>query len=633
DKFVIMFIDDILIYSKNKEDHEKHLKTILELLKNEKLYAKFSKCDFWLKSIQFLSHVIDSNGVHVDPARVKAIRNWYAPIMPKEVRQLLGLVGYYQRFIEGFLLISKPLFKLTQKNKKYEWGMEEEEAFQTLKPKLCSAPILALPEGTKNFIVYCNASLKGFGAVLMQREKVIAYASRQLKKHKENYTTHDLELGTKELNMRQRRWIELLSDYDCEIRYHPIQTNLPEKILEAQTEAMKEENVKAENLGRLLKPIFEIRSNGIRYFKGRLWLPLFGGIRDMIMHESHKSKYSIHPRRIGPVAYKLELPEKLCGIHNTFYVSNLKKCLADENLVIPLEDIQLDDKLHFIEEPMEIMDREVLPSLREKHDEFMSWELVKRWPSKRDPSSIEESIAAMSENISKLTASTNLNNDKILANQAASSLQLENLGKQLATQNEQTANLIATVNQPLQRTTQMPLPTAPPPNRDLQIHPPKLNLPAFDGTNPLDWLFQADQYFSFYNNTPPQRLAMVAFYLSGDALCWHKYLYNNNLLTTWEAFTRALETRFGPSSYDNYQAALFKLKQTSTCGAAASVIDGGSKYPMANIAVGNLSKEAKAFTVSLYSENVPSNVEQTLKSKGWKDAINVEMDALIRSET
>nr|GEX27014.1 retrotransposon Gag protein [Tanacetum cinerariifolium] len=148
-------------------------------------------------------------------------------------------------------------------------------------------------------------------------------------------------------------------------------------------------------------------------------------------------------------------------------------------------------------------------------------------PPKRDPPSTKESIAAMSENISKL----------------------------FTAQYEQTANLIATP------------PTTPPPNRDLQIRPPKLNLPAFDGTNPLDWLFQADQYFSFYNITPPQRLAMVAFYLSGDAFSWHKYLYNNNLLTTWEAFTRALETRFGPSSYDNHQTALFKLKQTSTVAA------------------------------------------------------------------
>nr|GEU98436.1 reverse transcriptase domain-containing protein [Tanacetum cinerariifolium] len=438
-----------------------------------------------------------SNGVHVDPAKWKLSE---IGLHRHGRRQFLGLAGYYRRFIDGFSLISKPLSKLTQKNKKYECG---------------------------------------FGAVLMQREK-------------------------KQLNMRQRRWIELLSDYDCEIRYHP------EKILEAQTEAIKEENVKAENLGRLLKPTFKIRSNGIRCFKGRLWLLLFRGIRDMIMHESHKSKYSIHPgsdkmyqdlkklywwpnikadiatfvskcltcakvkaehqnpfgllqqpkipkwkwekitmdfvsgllrtpsgydsiwvivdcltksahllpmkktdsieklaqrylkeivcrhgvpvsiisdrdslftsrfwktlqealgtqlnmstayhpetdsqsertiqmledmlracvidfgnsdmvmlkvlpwkgiirfgkhgklspRYIGPfeiierissVAYKLELPEKLYGIHNTFHVFNLKKCLEDENIVIPLQEIQLDDKLHFIEEPIEIMDRE-----------------------------------------------------------------------------------------------------------------------------------------------------------------------------------------------------------------------------------------------------------------------------------
>ncbi|GJZ32684.1 putative reverse transcriptase domain-containing protein [Tanacetum coccineum] len=195
DKFVIVFIDDILIYSKNKDEHKEHLKAILELLKKEKLYAKFSKCDFWLESVQFLGHVIDSKGVHVDPAKIEAIKNWATPTTPTEVRQFLGLAGYYRRFIEGFSLISKPLTKLTQKNKKYEWSEDEEEAFELLKQKLCCAPILALPEGSEDFVVYCDASLKGFGAVLMQREKVIAYASRQLRTHEENYTTHDLELG------------------------------------------------------------------------------------------------------------------------------------------------------------------------------------------------------------------------------------------------------------------------------------------------------------------------------------------------------------------------------------------------------------------------------------------------------
>ncbi|GJY49768.1 putative reverse transcriptase domain-containing protein [Tanacetum coccineum] len=602
DKFVIVFIDDILIYSKNDEEHEKHLRIILELLKEEKLYAKFSKCDFWLDSVQFLGHVIDRSGVHVDPAKIEAIKSWAAPTTPTE-------------------------------------GSEEEEAFQTLKQKLCNAPILALPEGTEDFIVYCDASLKGYGAVLMQREKVIAYASRQLKVHEENYTTHDLELGAvifalrlwrhylygtkcvvftdhkslqyilnqKELNLRQRRWIELLSDYDCEIRYHPgkgnvvadalsrkerdkplrvralmmtVHNNLPKQIREAQKEAMKRKNVRAENLGRLIKPIFEFRPDGTRCFGNRVWLPRYGGLRDLVMHESHKSKYSIHPgsdkmyqdlkllywwpnmkadiatyvskcltcakvkaehqklsgllqqaeipvwkweritmdfvsglprtpsgydtiwvivdrltksahflpmkktdsmekltrlylkerealrtnldmstayhpqtdgqsertiqtledmlhtpyealdgrkcrspvcwsevgdsqltglelirdttekivqiknrllaahsrqksyadkkrrklspryicpfkvlARIGPVAYTLELPEKLKGIHSTFHVLNLKKCLAESEVVVPLEEIQLDDKLHMIEELVEIIDKEETDSM------------------------------------------------------------------------------------------------------------------------------------------------------------------------------------------------------------------------------------------------------------------------------
>ncbi|GJW45759.1 putative reverse transcriptase domain-containing protein [Tanacetum coccineum] len=220
---------------RTKKSMGSNLNIVLELLKKERLYAKFSKCDFWLDSVQYMGHVIDSSGVHVDPTKIKAIKSWAAPTTPTEVRQFLGLAGYYRRFIE-----------------------EEEEAFQTLKQKLFSAPILALPEGTKYYMVYCDASLKGYGAVLMQREKVIAYASRQLKVHEKNYTTHDLELGAavftlrlwrhylygtkcvvftdhkslqyilnqKELNLRQRRWIELLSDYDCEIRYHPGKSNV-----------------------------------------------------------------------------------------------------------------------------------------------------------------------------------------------------------------------------------------------------------------------------------------------------------------------------------------------------------------------------------------------------------------------
>nr|GEX89073.1 retrovirus-related Pol polyprotein from transposon 17.6 [Tanacetum cinerariifolium] len=409
-----------------------------------------------------------TRGVHVDPAKIKAIKTWTSLTMP------------------------------TEKNKKYEWGKEEEKAFQTLKQKLCSASILALPEGIEDFVMYCDALLKGYGSVLMQREKVIAYASRQLRVHEENYTTHDLELGAvvfavrlwrhylygtkcvvftnhkslqyilnqKELNLRQRRWIELFSDYDYEIRYHPgkanvvadtltlmmtVYNNLPKKIREAQKEAMKE-----------------------------------NGLRNLVMHESRKSKYSIHPgsnkmyqdlkllywwlnmkaniatqvrkdyygfceqtaknaespicwskvgdsqltcpelipemtekivqiknrlltarsrqksyakplelevgdmvllkvfpwkgvvrfgkrkklspcyigpfrivARVGHVAYTLELPKELKGVHSTFHVLNLKKCSAKGNIVISMNEIQLNDKLHMIDELVEVVDRKI----------------------------------------------------------------------------------------------------------------------------------------------------------------------------------------------------------------------------------------------------------------------------------
>ncbi|GKC27563.1 putative reverse transcriptase domain-containing protein [Tanacetum coccineum] len=169
DKFIIVFIDDILIYSRNKEEHANHLRIILELLKKEKLYAKFSKCDFWIHIVQFLGHLIDSQGLHVDPAKIEAVKNWASPTTPIEIHQFLGLAGYYQRFIKDFSKIAKSLTELTQKNKKCIWGKDQETAFQLLKQKLCEAPMLALPEGNDDFVVYCDASLQGLGAILMQR--------------------------------------------------------------------------------------------------------------------------------------------------------------------------------------------------------------------------------------------------------------------------------------------------------------------------------------------------------------------------------------------------------------------------------------------------------------------------------
>ncbi|GJU85493.1 putative reverse transcriptase domain-containing protein [Tanacetum coccineum] len=289
-RYLLPRIDD-LFDQLQEEEHEVHLKTILDLLKKEKLYAKFSKCEFWLKEVQFLGHVVNRDGIHVDPSK-----------------------------------IAKPLTLLTQKNKTYVWGDKQDEAFQILKEKLCNASVLALPDGPDDFMVYCDASKQGFGCVLMQRGKVIAYASRQLKIHENNYTTHDLELGAyifdqKELNMRQRRWIELLSDYECEIKYHlgkanvvadslrrkerlkprrvrvmsiTIHSGLKTKILEAQSEASKDLKASTEWL-RGLERHFEQRDDGEIYFFDHIWIPSVGGVRKLIMDEAHTSRYSVHP--------------------------------------------------------------------------------------------------------------------------------------------------------------------------------------------------------------------------------------------------------------------------------------------------------------------------------------------------
>ncbi|KAI3813856.1 hypothetical protein L1987_18591 [Smallanthus sonchifolius] len=161
DKFVIVFIDDILIYSRNAEDHGNHLRTILELLRKEKLYAKFSKCEFWHKEVQFLGHIVNAEGIKVDPSKIEAISKWEISKSPTEVCSFLGLAGYYRQFIQDFSKIAVPLTTLTHKNVKYEWGTKQEEAFQTLKEKLTHAPILALLDGNEDFVVYCDASHNG----------------------------------------------------------------------------------------------------------------------------------------------------------------------------------------------------------------------------------------------------------------------------------------------------------------------------------------------------------------------------------------------------------------------------------------------------------------------------------------
>ncbi|GJS37652.1 putative reverse transcriptase domain-containing protein [Tanacetum coccineum] len=534
DKFVIVFIDDILIYSKTQEEH--------------------------LREVQFLGHVINGNGIHVDPSKIEAAKNWKSLRTPTKVRSFLGLAGYYCRFIKNFSKIAKSLTILTQNSKTFDWGEEHELAFQTLKDKLCNAPVLALPDGPKDFVVYCDVSEIGLGCVLMQRGKVIAYASRQLKIHEKIYTTHDLELGAvvfalkicrhylygtksviymdhkslqhifsqKELNMRQRRWIELFSDYDSEIRYHPGKANVVvdalNKILAAQKEVVDEFAVLQKGLNEMI----DQRSDETLYYLDQIWVPLKGEVRILIMDKAHKLKYSVHLgadkmyydlrdrywwpgmkkdiaeysfhievlavnargirdsfryeyglspfvhlllvkfsynnsyhssvrcapfealcgrkcrspimwaevgegqligpelvqetaekisqikdrlkaardhqkryadkrrkplefsvgdyvllkvtpwkgvvrfrkkgklapsfiepfeiiEKVGHVAYRLDFPNELNGVHDTFHVSNRKKCLADPTLKVPLDEIRVDAKLNFVEEPREIL--------------------------------------------------------------------------------------------------------------------------------------------------------------------------------------------------------------------------------------------------------------------------------------
>ena len=373
DKFVIVFIDDILIYSKTREEHVEHLRIVLEILRKEKLYAKFSKCEFWLEQVQFLGHIVSREGISVDPAKIEAVSSWERPRNPTEVRSFLGLAGYYRRFVQDFARIATPLTRLTRKDEKFEWTPKCEESFQELKKRLTTAPVLALPDEGGNFVIYSDASHKGLGCVLMQHDKVIAYASRQLNDYELRYPTHDLELAAivfalkiwrhylygekceiytdhkslkylftqKELNMRQRRWLELIKDYDCSINYHPGKANvvadalsrkerlnmltLPEELkkdienLELEIRDLSLEGERfyemvlqpelLEKIRRCQEKVMEEQredltgeeylcpkdEKGIKRFANRIWIPRVMELKDEILSEAHDSRYSVHP--------------------------------------------------------------------------------------------------------------------------------------------------------------------------------------------------------------------------------------------------------------------------------------------------------------------------------------------------
>ncbi|GAU51374.1 hypothetical protein TSUD_413070 [Trifolium subterraneum] len=371
DKFVVIFIDDILIYSKDPQEHAEHLRIVLNILREKQLYAKLSKCEFWLSEVKFLGHVISKGGVSVDPSKVEAVLNWERPRTVSEVRSFLGLAGYYRRFILGFSEIALPLTRLTRKGAAFVWNELCENSFNLLKQKLTSAPVLVIPDPDKKYVVYCDASNKGLGCVLMQEGAVVAYASRQLKPHEENYPTHDLELAAiifalkiwrhhlygvqfalysdhksfrylfdqKELNMRQRRWMEYLKDFDFELNYHPGKANvvadaLSRKALYASEILMHQcglyEKFRDMNLNvtyrkdgvklniielicdlrstigsaqekdmdlqrRIGKPEFTVAVDGVIQFGNRICVPNDADLKRSILEEAHKSGFSIHP--------------------------------------------------------------------------------------------------------------------------------------------------------------------------------------------------------------------------------------------------------------------------------------------------------------------------------------------------
>ncbi|GAU44000.1 hypothetical protein TSUD_91790 [Trifolium subterraneum] len=370
DKFVVIFIDDILIYSKDPQEHAEHLRIVLNILREKQLYAKFSKCEFWLTEVKFLGHVISQGGVSVDPSKVEAVLNWERPRTVSEIRSFLGLAGYYRRFILGFSEIALPLTRLTRKGAAFVWDELCENIFNLLKQKLTSAPVLVIPDPDKKYVVYCDASNKGLGCVLMQEGAVVAYASRQLKPREENYPTHDLELTAiifalkiwrhhlygvqfalysdhkslrylfdqKELNMRQRRWMEYLKDFDFELNYHPGKANvivdaLSRKALYASEILMHQcglyEKFRDMNLSvtywkggvklnrieltcdlrstissaqekdmdlqrRIGKPEFTVADDGVIQFENRICVPNDADLKRLILEEAHKSGFSIH---------------------------------------------------------------------------------------------------------------------------------------------------------------------------------------------------------------------------------------------------------------------------------------------------------------------------------------------------
>ncbi|XP_050890368.1 uncharacterized protein LOC127095768 [Lathyrus oleraceus] len=304
DQFVVIFIDDILIYSRTPQEHGGHLRIVLSVLQEKRLFAKLSKCEFWKNEVNFLGHVISQGGVSVDPSKVEAVINWEIPKNAPEVKSFLGLAGYYRRFIKGFSQIDLPMTKLTRKEISFKWDLKCDHSFMSLKEKLTTVLVLVIPAPSKSYEVFCDASKKGLGGVLMQNGQVVAYVSRQLKPHEENYPTHDLELAAVVFALK-RRWMEYLKDFDFELKYHQGKANkldagwcengkfecyfnLREEIRQGQMIDEKLQEMSTQ-------PGLAQSPNGVIVFNQRIYVPNDAELKRKVLEEAHKRAFTIHP--------------------------------------------------------------------------------------------------------------------------------------------------------------------------------------------------------------------------------------------------------------------------------------------------------------------------------------------------
>jgi hypothetical protein len=453
-RFVVVFINDILIYCKSESDHEEHLRLVLQKLRDNQLYAKYSKCEFWIGEVPFLGHIISNGGISMDLAKVKEIVAWSIPTTVTEIRSFLWLVGYYRRFIEGFSKIAKPMTSLMEKGREFKWDEKCQESFDQLKKRLMSPPVLIMPDLRKGFDIYCDACGQGLGCVLMQEGHVIAYESRQLWKHELNYPTHDLELA--ELYMARivclhgvpkkivsdrgsqftsRYWKKLHESLDTRLNFssacHPqtdgqtertnqvledmlracalkhggswdkslpyaefsynnsYQASLkmspfealygrkcrtplywdqtgerqlfgPEIIQEAEEQVQQiRENLRTAQSRQ--KSYADTRRRQLEFKEGDYVYLKVSPLRGM---RRFKVKGKLSPRFIGPlilkrvgeVAYQLELSDHLADVHDVFHVSQLKKCLRVPEEQLPMEDLSVQDDLTYAEYPIKILD-------------------------------------------------------------------------------------------------------------------------------------------------------------------------------------------------------------------------------------------------------------------------------------